>query len=183
LFLLASVVAAGATHGAAPPSMLANACAGCHGTNGLSTTPMPIIAGLNQEYLATILKQYKEDERPSTIMGRLAKGYTDKELELLATFFASQDWISPRQPVADRLVREGARLAEEQCTMCHRDGGRYMDASMPRLAGQWRRYLEIAMEEYKDPARDMPSDEMEAIMAGVSQDEISALAHFFASQK
>jgi sulfide dehydrogenase cytochrome subunit len=163
--------------------MLANACAGCHGTNGLSSTPMPIISGLNQDYLKTILKQYKEDERPSTIMGRLARGYSDEQLDLMAAFFASQNWLSPPQTLDEDLVNEGGKLAEEKCTMCHEDGGRYMDASIPRLAGQWRRYLEIAMEEYKDPNRKMPSEGMVSIMETVSHEEISALAHFFASQK
>lgn len=183
LFFFGGLIASSTAFSAAPPSMLANACAGCHGTNGLSSTPMPIISGLNQDYLETILRQYKTDERPSTIMGRLAKGYSDEELDLMATFFAAQDWLSPAQTVDEGLVSKGAEIAEEKCTMCHQDAGRYMDASIPRLAGQWRRYLEIAMEEYKDPNRKMPSEEMVSIMDTVSHEEIAALAHFFASQK
>lgn len=182
LFFLAGLLTSPVAFSAAPPSMLANACAGCHGTLGLSSTPMPTIAGLNQGYLKTILKQYKKDERPSTIMGRLSKGYTDEELDRLAIFFASQNWFSPRQAVDGDLVRKGEKIANEKCTMCHSNNGRRMDATMPRLAGQWLKYLVVAMEEYKDPKRKMPSAAMNSIMADVTDEEIEALAHFFANQ-
>jgi sulfide dehydrogenase cytochrome subunit len=164
-------------------SMLANACAGCHGTNGLSSSPMPIIAQLDADYLKKVMKQYKNDERPSTIMGRLTKGYTDEQLDGIAAFFSSQTWVSPQQELDRNMVRKGSGLHREQCEMCHQDGGRYMDGEIPRLAGQWRRYLEIAMEEYKDPQRKMPDETMTMIMTDLEPEQIRALAYFYASQR
>ena len=68
----------------------AASCAGCHGTNGASIGGMPAIAGQDREKLLTALKEFKEGVRPATVMHQHAKGYTDEELALLASYFASQ---------------------------------------------------------------------------------------------
>jgi cytochrome c553 len=36
------------------------------------------------------MKQFKTGVRPSTLMGQLAKGYTDGEINLIAAFFSAQ---------------------------------------------------------------------------------------------
>ena len=76
-----------------PPPTLSNNCAGCHGTLGYSAEPMPIIAGLSEAYFKQVMRQFKSGKRPSTIMGRLTRGYTDKDIDDMAGFFASQLWI------------------------------------------------------------------------------------------
>ncbi|WP_296805899.1 FCSD flavin-binding domain-containing protein [Thiocapsa sp.] len=59
-------------------SMLANTCAGCHGTLGASAGEvMPIIGGMDKGYLVEVLTDYKTGRRPSTIMGRIMQGYGD----------------------------------------------------------------------------------------------------------
>ncbi|HRD34756.1 MAG TPA: c-type cytochrome [Rhodocyclaceae bacterium] len=68
----------------------AASCAGCHGTGGASVGGMPAIAGQDREKLLTALKEFKEGVRPATVMHQHAKGYTDEELALLASYFASQ---------------------------------------------------------------------------------------------
>lgn len=71
---------------------LAATCANCHGTEGRSVpgSTVPTIAGMPREYLATQLQAFKAGTRPSTIMTQLAKGYTDAQLEQLATYFAQR---------------------------------------------------------------------------------------------
>ena len=39
--------------------------------------------------LSAILKSYKTDQVPGTIMNRLAKGYTDAEIDQIAAHFAA----------------------------------------------------------------------------------------------
>lgn len=68
----------------------AASCAGCHGTNGASVGGMPVIAGQDRQKLLTALKEFKEGARPATVMHQHAKGYTDEELALLASYFAAQ---------------------------------------------------------------------------------------------
>lgn len=170
---------------AAQPShpMLANTCAGCHGTNGYSARPMPIIAGLSQKYLSKTLLEYKQGRRPSTIMGRLARGFSDESLNALASFFASQPWISSHQEPDPELIKQGRAIHAEQCAECHKDNGRYQDDSTPRLAGQWQKYLEIVLDEYWRKDRKMPNKFMTIVASRLRSDERRALASFYASQR
>jgi cytochrome c553 len=71
---------------------LAANCAHCHGTDGRSApgATLPPLAGMPRDYLVTQLKAFKAGTRPSTIMTQLAKGYSDAQIEQLATFFASR---------------------------------------------------------------------------------------------
>jgi cytochrome subunit of sulfide dehydrogenase len=67
--------------------ILALSCASCHGTDGKSEGIMPGFYGKSQVYLENAMKQFKNDERYSTVMGRHAKGYTDEEIKLIADYF------------------------------------------------------------------------------------------------
>ncbi|QJW83444.1 c-type cytochrome [Ramlibacter terrae] len=71
---------------------LAATCASCHGTDGRTAAGAPIapLAGMPREYLVAQLQAFKAGTRPSTIMTQLAKGYTDPQIEQLATYFAAQ---------------------------------------------------------------------------------------------
>ncbi len=69
--------------------ILALSCASCHGTDGKSTGILPGFYGKSASYLKTVLMEYKNDERYSTVMGRHAKGYTDEEIDLIAEYFGS----------------------------------------------------------------------------------------------
>lgn len=164
-----------------PPPILSNNCAGCHGTFGYSSSPMPIIAGLSKTYFGQVMRQFKEDSRPSTIMGRLAKGYTETQIDDMAAFFASQTWKSPFQEVDPALVARGKKIHQEKCENCHKNGGRFQDATTPRIAGQWRRYLEIILQEYAKSDREMPDFFMTTITRTLSTQDITALAHFYAN--
>jgi sulfide dehydrogenase cytochrome subunit len=163
--------------------MLGDACAGCHGTRGHSANPMPIIAGLPEAYLKQTLRDYKSGKRPSTIMGRLAKGYEDAEIDALAAFFASQVWISPQQELDPKLVKSGKRVHRDGCSACHKDNGRFQDDAVPRLAGQWRGYLEIVLEEYFLRERRMPHLFMSIAISQLDENDLKALASFYASQR
>ncbi len=68
---------------------LAASCAACHGTNGKSQGGMPVLAGLDKALFVTQMKDFKSGARPATVMHQHAKGYTDEEFELMASYFAS----------------------------------------------------------------------------------------------
>ncbi|MDX1430952.1 MAG: c-type cytochrome [Gammaproteobacteria bacterium] len=69
------------------PVALGTACAGCHGTDGHSKGPMPTIAGKSSDYIAKALKEFRDGKRSSTVMQRIAKGYTDEQIDALATLY------------------------------------------------------------------------------------------------
>jgi len=68
--------------------MLSASCAGCHGTDGRSPGSIPDISGKSSEFIRTALEDFRSGKRPSTVMGRHAKGYTDEEMKLIAEYFA-----------------------------------------------------------------------------------------------
>ena len=95
LILLPALLAtAGACAQANPAALqqraLAATCANCHGTDGraISGSVVPGLAGQPVAYLADALKGYKRGERSATVMHQIAKGYSDAQLDALATYFA-----------------------------------------------------------------------------------------------
>ena len=73
------------------PAVLAGSCAACHGIDGRSptTSNMPALAGKTAQQLSVSLKAFKTDQVPVSIMNRLAKGYTDAEIDALAAYYAN----------------------------------------------------------------------------------------------
>jgi len=70
---------------------IAASCSGCHGTNGATQgSALPALAGQPKDALLAKLKAYKSGAAQSTIMTQIAKGYTEEQLEILATYFSSQ---------------------------------------------------------------------------------------------
>ena len=69
---------------------LAATCANCHGTNGHARGDMKALAGVPAEKIAAMLADFKSGAQPATIMHQIAKGYTDEQIRLIATFFAAQ---------------------------------------------------------------------------------------------
>ena len=67
-------------------------CANCHGTNGRAVEGSSVvsIAGLDKAYMIAQMKAFKDGTRPATIMHQLSKGYSDAQIETLATYFAAQ---------------------------------------------------------------------------------------------
>lgn len=64
--------------------ILAASCYGCHRVAAESDTPIPSLQGLGQAALVQYLSGYRTDSIEGSVMNRLAKGYTVREIELLA---------------------------------------------------------------------------------------------------
>ena len=69
---------------------LAATCANCHGTNGHARGDMKPLAGVSADKILAMLADFKSGAQPSTIMGQIAKGYTDEQVRLIAAHFAAQ---------------------------------------------------------------------------------------------
>lgn len=70
------------------PSALTLTCAACHGTDGKSPGAIPTIDGKSVKEMKDALTGFKNGTRPATVMSRLAKGYTDQEIDALADYFS-----------------------------------------------------------------------------------------------
>jgi cytochrome c553 len=65
------------------------------------------------------------------------------------------------------------------CAACHGDGNKTLDATYPKLAGQYPDYLSKALHEYKSGKRKHPI--MDAQAANLSDQDIADLAAYFGS--
>ena len=69
--------------------LLSLSCTSCHGTNGISPGTIPTIYRKSREYIIKTMKEFRNGERDSTVMKRIAKGYSDREIILIANYFSS----------------------------------------------------------------------------------------------
>jgi len=70
-------------------SIMGNNCFSCHGPNGKSPGSIPSLNGKKADFIVKTMKEFSSGERPSTVMGRHAKGYTDAEIEAMANYLSS----------------------------------------------------------------------------------------------
>ncbi len=165
---------------------LSATCAGCHGSEGASKADVPIIGGLSEPYLQTTMKNYKDGSRYATVMPRIAKGYSDQQIAALAEYFSKQPWVPATQKIDAKMATEGQKLHKQKgCAGCHGASGTSASASVPRLSGQYSRYLVYQMQDFRDPDKAIPAAAlpMRGMLAGSSDDDLEALAQFYASQK
>lgn len=165
--------------------MLANTCAGCHGTNGHSAgDSLPSLAGLNKRYLYKSMRDFQSDARPSTIMGRIARGYSDQELKAIAAFFAGQKWRNAPADVDKKLAAVGKGLHEAHCATCHLDGGMTGTKDTPRIAGQWPEYTyNLLVDLHTIGSANVQPLLMRTRIQKLSQEELQALSHYYASHQ
>src|SRR5947207_2868947 len=76
------------------------ACAACHGNNGVPTDPktIPVIWGQEASYLMKQLRDFRNGERNSEVMSPLAKGLAEADLRPMAAYFAGKPWPARRAP-------------------------------------------------------------------------------------
>ena len=165
----------------ATPAMLSNICNACHGTDGNSAgASNPSIAGFNAAYFEAAMKQFKSGERPSSIMGRLAKGYDDAQLKAMAEFFAAKKFVAAKQPFDADKATKGKELHDKSCKMCHANGGK--SGAFGVLAGQWKDYLHITFAEFRAGKRKGP-ESMTKALTSMSEADVEALTNYYASQQ
>jgi len=71
------------------PAILAASCASCHGPAGRSPGDIPPLAEMEADGIVELMKGYKTGAIEATVMGRIARGFTDDEIVALADFIAN----------------------------------------------------------------------------------------------
>ncbi|WP_424812307.1 c-type cytochrome [Roseococcus sp. YIM B11640] len=90
LVLAGAAIWAGSASAQGPAPLAAQGCLGCHGPNGTGATGVPALAGRDAAELTALMAAFRANERPATIMGRIARGYTPAELAAVAEHFSRQ---------------------------------------------------------------------------------------------
>ncbi len=143
------------TMSGASATMIANTCAGCHGTYGASNGPsIPILGGMSAVYLVEMMEAFKADDIPSTIMGRLAKGYTTEEFERMGEYFAKQKFVAATGQKSDiKKAKKGAKIHDKYCEKCHSEQGTLAYDDSGFLKGQWKSYLSAQLKDFHSKDR------------------------------
>ena len=169
------------------PSMLANTCAGCHGTNGSSVGPAsPTIAGLSRDYFIESMLAYKDASRPSTIMSRIAKGYSEEEINRMADFFTQQSIVRFDQEFDAQKANRGEKLHKKYCNKCHEQGGGLVEDDAGILAGQWAPFLRFTLTDFTSgnrPMNDKKKQQLDKLLKQQGEDGVEQLIQFYASQQ
>ena len=75
---------------AAEPPVGAVSCSGCHPSSAQVASPIPRLAGRDKAELAKAMLDFRSGARAGTVMDRIAKGFTDDEIQALAAWYAAQ---------------------------------------------------------------------------------------------
>jgi cytochrome subunit of sulfide dehydrogenase len=73
-----------------PPPPGAAACSGCHAASAKVETPVPRIAGARADAIVKAMQEFRSGKRPATVMDRIAKGFSDEEVQAIANWYAAQ---------------------------------------------------------------------------------------------
>jgi cytochrome c553 len=82
-------IAAAVVASAEPPAG-AVSCSGCHPASARVTSPVPRLAGLDRAAIVRAMQDFRAGKRAATVMDRIAKGFTDEEIQAIAAWYATQ---------------------------------------------------------------------------------------------
>jgi cytochrome subunit of sulfide dehydrogenase len=89
-FAAAVVLAWTCAASAAEPPIAVFGCSGCHATDAKVETPVPRLIGRPAAETVKAMQEFRDGQRPGTVMDRLAKGFTDQEVQAIAAWYAEQ---------------------------------------------------------------------------------------------
>jgi cytochrome subunit of sulfide dehydrogenase len=88
LLMLPGLLAFAAAAADPPPG--ATSCSGCHPPTASAETKVPPLRGQNPADIVAAMQAFRSGERPSTVMGRIAKGFSDDEIRAIAAWVAEE---------------------------------------------------------------------------------------------
>jgi cytochrome c553 len=158
-------------------------CAACHGEDGNSRLEkIPSLAGQPAFYALNQLFLMREGVRRVEAMAPIVKDLKDDDLDALSKHYAGLPAKPSGEAIDPALARRGAEVAEtKRCRSCHLPSLAGQD-QMPRLAKQRIDYLIDSLKSYRDNPRAGADTAMTIAVAGMSDADITALAHYAASR-
>lgn len=173
-------------------------CVACHQANGggmniAGGESWPRLAGLNADYIAKQLHDFKSGARQNTTMMTFANMLDDQQIADVAAYY-SQLPATPGQGgdgADEALLARGQQLAERgdwnayivSCQSCHGPGGQGVGATFPGIAGQHAGYIAAQLDAWKSGSRgNDPQNLMGAIAQRMSEEDIQAVSAWYATQ-
>ena len=169
-------------------------CIGCHGIKNYQATfpevyKVPMISGQGSKYIASALHAYQKGERKHPSMRGIAETLSDQDIADLAAYYSASGVVAgfelPAKPAKEASAEVQALLGKANCVSCHgANFSKPIDPSYPKLAGQHKDYLFVALKAYK--AENNPKvGRANAIMGGMVKQytnaELKVLAAYISS--
>jgi len=177
LFFASQAPAARAAPSSGSPAAgepLSAVCGGCHGSHGVSTdTSTPSLASQDAQYLAAAIKAYRTTRKREN-MRVYVTGLSDKDIRDLAAFYSVQK---------SRAVEKGQTLVKDltdKCERCHAAEAEIPGMAVPKIRGQDRDYLIMALRAYRDDRRE--SSTMHKMSLPYGDAVIESIASYYAAQ-
>jgi cytochrome c553 len=168
-------------------------CIGCHNIPGYQASfpeiyKVPKIAGQNAKYIVAALTGYKKGERKHPTMRAIATTLSDQDMADVAAYYEQlgKSTVVAAPAEAQAAPESVAKLlAQANCVSCHgANFSKPIDASYPKLAGQYPDYLYQALKAYQTDHNAIVG-RSNAIMMGMARPfthpEIKAIAAYLSS--
>jgi cytochrome c553 len=153
---------------------LSAVCSGCHGSHGVSSdAATPNLAGQDPLYLLQAIKAYRTTRKRENMRAYVAS-LSDRDIENIAAFYTVQK---------SRPAEKGQTLVQdltEKCNRCHGPDVQNPAMAIPKLSGQDKDYLVMALRAYRDDKRE--SSTMHRMSLPYSDSIIESIAALYSSQ-
>jgi cytochrome c553 len=131
-------------------------CIGCHGIKGYQASfpevyRVPMISGQNAKYIVASLIAYQKGERKHPTMRGISASLSEQDMADLGAYYEQHGKTEPvtKTPKAPD-AKVAALLQKGACISCHGDNfSKPIDPSYPKLAGQHKDFLYVALKSYK----------------------------------
>ena len=131
-------------------------CIGCHGIKGYQASfpevyRVPMISGQNAKYIVASLNAYQKGERKHPTMRGISASLSEQDMADLGDYYEQHGKTEPvaKTPKAPD-AKVAALLQKGACISCHGDNfSKPIDPSYPKLAGQHKDFLYVALKSYK----------------------------------
>jgi cytochrome c553 len=149
-------------------------CGGCHGSHGVSTdAATPNLAGQDARYLVNAIKAYPKVRRHLS-MESYVGDLGPADIENIAAFYAIQK---------SRPAEKGQTIVQDliaKCDRCHAAGVENSSMAVPKISGQDKDYLVMALRAYRDDRRE--SSMMHNMSLPYSDAVIESVSAFYSAQ-
>jgi len=154
--------------------VLALRCSGCHGARGVGNdAATPMLAGQDPRYLVKALGGYGKDRHHAS-MQRQFGALGEQDVRDLAAYYAAQKG-RPSQSAQDLVVQ-----IVDKCDRCHGEAAAQAATPAPRIRGQDKDYLVMALRAYRDDRRE--SSTMHKMSMPFNEAAIDGIAAYYAGQ-
>ncbi|MDZ7853796.1 MAG: c-type cytochrome [Halomonas sp.] len=167
----------------------AQACAACHGQQGISPSgAFPNLAGQQASYLAKQIMDIRDGRREVAQMAGQVDNFSDQDAWDVAKFYAGQEPALGQADADEALIERGRELYRAgdmakgvpACAACHSPTGEGIGTAVyPALSGQHPDYILSTLQDFASGARNNdPANMMGNIASKLSDDDMEAVANY-----